>query len=217
MVVPEPANFDGGIAKTIPRYNEILSDAVDYVLSCGTPMDWLDAGGGTGNLVKLAAERSPYSGFTIMDVSEEMLSIAEGKLGKECKYVLGDVREPPFGKMTFDAITCIQCLHYLGEEGRRKALSAFHEMLGPNGVLVYTEHVAPNTPHGYESMRAVFNDFLIENGRTPEAAEKYLNRYNTEYFPLTVEQHLSLLRELGYTDVEMFWYSYGQAGFAARR
>ena len=217
MTVPEPARFDEGIAKTIPRYTEIISDAVDYVLSCGTPMDWLDAGGGTGNLVKLASQRSPFSGFTIMDVSEEMLALAEEKLGSECRYVRADVREPPFGEMTFDAITCIQCLHYLDEEGRRKALTAFRRMLGPNGVLVYTEHVAPNTPHGYESMRTVFREFLIGNGRTPEEADVYLDRYGTEYFPLTVEQHLSLLRELGFSDVEMFWYSYGQAGFAARR
>ena len=217
MTAPDPAEFDERIVRTIPRYDEMISDAVDYVLSCGTPMDWLDAGGGTGNLVRLAADRSPFSGFTIMDTSSDMLALAEEKLGKDCRYVQGDVRDPPFGKMTFDAITCIQCLHYLDADGRRRALSAFHEMLGPNGVLVYTEHIAPNTPHGYESMRSVFRDFLTANGRTPEEADRYLDRYGREYFPLTVEQHLSLLRDLGYSDVEMFWYSYGQAGFAARR
>jgi tRNA (cmo5U34)-methyltransferase len=34
-----------------------------------------------------------------------------------------------------------------------------------------------------------------------------------EYFPITVEEHLDLLRNCGFGAVEMFWYSYMQAGF----
>jgi len=43
--------------------------------------------------------------------------------------------------------------------------------------------------------------------------ENHLKRFNVEYFPINIEEHLSLLRKSGFSVVEMFWYSYMQAGF----
>jgi tRNA (cmo5U34)-methyltransferase len=33
------------------------------------------------------------------------------------------------------------------------------------------------------------------------------------FFPITVEEHLSLLKKMGFNAVELLWYSYMQAGF----
>ncbi len=40
-----------------------------------------------------------------------------------------------------------------------------------------------------------------------------MQKYGTEYFPLTVEAHLELMRQCGFQTVEVIWMSYMQAGF----
>jgi tRNA (cmo5U34)-methyltransferase len=46
-------------------------------------------------------------------------------------------------------------------------------------------------------------------------AEKHTKRFNSEYFPITVKEHLELLKETGFQTVELFWRSHVQAGFYA--
>jgi tRNA (cmo5U34)-methyltransferase len=46
-------------------------------------------------------------------------------------------------------------------------------------------------------------------------AEKHAARFNSEYFPVTVQEHLTLLRETGFKTAELFWKSHMQAGFYA--
>ena len=40
-------------------------------------------------------------------------------------------------------------------------------------------------------------------------------RRGTEVFPITVEEHLSLLKKCGFRSVNLLWASYLQAGFWA--
>ncbi|EOS34690.1 hypothetical protein C808_05074 [Lachnospiraceae bacterium M18-1] len=39
-----------------------------------------------------------------------------------------------------------------------------------------------------------------------------MKRYGTEYFPITVEAHLDLMRKCGFSAAELVWMSYMQAG-----
>jgi tRNA (cmo5U34)-methyltransferase len=55
--------------------------------------------------------------------------------------------------------------------------------------------------------------FQLSQGRDKETVEKHLQRFDVDYFPITVEEHLSLLRKTGFSTVEMLWLSYMQAGF----
>jgi tRNA (cmo5U34)-methyltransferase len=43
--------------------------------------------------------------------------------------------------------------------------------------------------------------------------EPHFERFDSEYFPITIEEHLKLLRACGFKTVGLFWYSYMQAGF----
>jgi len=55
--------------------------------------------------------------------------------------------------------------------------------------------------------------FQMERGKS--AAASHIKRFGVEYFPVSIEEHLSLLRETGFKSVELLWFSYLQAGFYA--
>ena len=57
--------------------------------------------------------------------------------------------------------------------------------------------------------------YEIKAGRTPEEVKSHSARYNREFFPITIKEHLELLKKTGFSTAELFWHSYMQSGFYA--
>jgi tRNA (cmo5U34)-methyltransferase len=68
---------------------------------------------------------------------------------------------------------------------------------------------------GTEIGLANWRRFQIEQGKSVATAERHIKRFGIEYFPITVGEHLALLKEAGFRTVELLWFSYLQAGFYA--
>jgi len=116
---------------------------------------------------------------------------------------------------TPQVISAIQCHHYGGEAVRRRATAVCHELLEPGGLYVTFENIRPDTAQGVKVSLDRWLRFQREAGRTPQAVEDHRSRFDRNYFPITVAEHLQLLRATGFTVVEIFWLSQMQAGFYA--
>jgi tRNA (cmo5U34)-methyltransferase len=147
-----------------------------------------------------------------------MLSAAEKKLSgsKKVRFLppaatqnLPRLRERP------DVITAIQCHHYLSKEDRRKATAVCYSLLNEGGVYVTFENIRPFTDAGIELGKRTWSSFQLAAGKDAEVVEKHMNRFDSEYFPVTVEDHIRLLNECGFSVAEVLWYSRMQAGFYA--
>ncbi len=57
--------------------------------------------------------------------------------------------------------------------------------------------------------------FLEEHGNSPEDVKMHIERRGVEVFPITIAQHLELLKKCGFRSVNVLWTSYLQAGFWA--
>ena len=57
--------------------------------------------------------------------------------------------------------------------------------------------------------------FLEEHGNTPEEVQFQIDRRGVEVLPITIEEHIRLLRGVGFKTVDLLWTSYLQAGFWA--
>ena len=213
-----PGDYDSHITRTIPHYAQMHREIIDLVLSLDRPPRlWLDTGCGTGTLVKLALDQFPDTHFMLADPSETMLGQSRGKLEgqervsflrPECSQELNRLvdREP-------DLITAVQCHHYLSKEERKRAVAACYDMLSADGTYITFENVRPFTERGIEIGMRRWERFQTENGKTGAEAKAHIARFDNEYFPITVEEHLELFRGAGFRTVELFWYSYMQAGF----
>lgn len=185
------------------------------------PQTWLDTGCGTGALVDRAITEFPETKFILCDPSEEMLHQAQRKLKS---YPFGDIlflkplatQDFPPGLCTSpDVITAIQSHHYLSSDQRKKATMVCYDLLKDDGVYVTFENVRPATDEGTIIGKKYWMNFLLKGGRDSAAVDAQLTRFDREFFPITLEEHLVLLQETGFRVVELFWYSYMQAGFYA--
>ena len=216
---PSPEEYDAKIRNTIPRYDSLLFDALDVAVYSGIDVKyWVDVGSGTGNMAIMAMARFPKAKFTLLDISSDMLSVARRKAGSErTAYVNSSSDCMKIASGTADVVSCIQSNHYYDEVGHADVLKECYRILRPGGMIIVSENVASRTDEGYRIARARLKNYLVEKGRSETAAEQYLDRYGKEFHPHTAEEHIKLLEEAGFSDIEIFFYSYGQIGLYAFR
>lgn len=214
------AEYDAKVAATIPYIDSFYRSAIELVRASGKPADkWLDTGCGTGTFCVKAKSLFPDTEFTLSDPSASMLKIAAEKAGPcgKVSFEQADSQSLVFPDEYFDVITAIQCHHYLDGPGRAKATANCFRMLKRGGVYIEFENIRPLTESGLETGLRMWRNFQTGMGKTPAEAAEHLKRFDTEYFPVTIPEHIDLLKRTGFSVVEVLWASYMQAGFYAKK
>ena len=209
--------YDENVRKVIPFYDEIYEQIFSVIQAhCGSkPLAVLDTGCGTGTLGQMALERLNLSELVLCDPSEKMLADAREKLNDQpCEFHCVGSEKLDF-ENRFDVVTAIQSHHYFDRATRETAVKNCFKALKAGGIFICFENSAPFTECGVSNMLKRLEDFEIKAGRTPEEVRSHSARYDREFFPITIAEHLELLRQTGFAVAELFWHSYMQSGFYA--
>ncbi|MEA1958311.1 MAG: class I SAM-dependent methyltransferase [Chloroflexota bacterium] len=214
--------YDKNVRQTIPFYETIQHETIDLVrylkpdVSC-----WLDTGCGTGFLVEQALAVFPNARFVLADPSDGMLVETRKRLsGADSRVRFLDAVKSanivwPDDEAQPQVITAILSHHYSSREKRIKSVETCHRILAAGGLFVTFENVAPYTDLGIAKGLERWGQYQEERGRSGEVVKKHLQRYDTAYFPIRIDEHIALLRDTGFSIVELLWYSHMQAGFYA--
>lgn len=93
----------------------------------------LDVGAGTGTLLTVLQKLAPSSQLFAVDLSQNMLSKAAGKI-LPAHLCQADFIDSPYANHSFNTVICHNCLpHLLPLE---KALQELHRVLKPGGTLI---------------------------------------------------------------------------------
>jgi tRNA (cmo5U34)-methyltransferase len=211
--------YDSQIRTTIPHYDLFFSHVFELIkVLCPFPNLWLDTGCGTGTMVNKAFEIFPSTNFVLSDPSDAMLDEAKEKL-KEFPQERISFLSPATtqniqwkGK-PFDVITAFLSHHYLSVEERIKATQHCRELLKDGGLFITFENITPASPKGIEAGLSMWKEYQISQGKQKDEVIKHLSRFGVEFLPITVQKHLEIMDNCGFSTVELFWFSCMQAGF----
>ena len=218
-----PEVYEDVVRQIMPFYDTMQSEIIDLVRTVKPDVtQWLDTGCGTGTLVETALRFFPDTAFVLADPTELMLKAAAARLkdtpqrrvrflppiSSEDLLAYKDTLKP-------QVITAILCHHYFNKAQRQNATGVCYRLLDPGGVFITIENIMPDSIQGTRLGIERWKRFQIEHGRTNIMAEKHANRFNSEFFPITITEHLNLLKKTGFQTVELFWKSQMQAGFYA--
>lgn len=213
------AVYDQQVGDTIPYYDAFHQETINLIKATQIePKNWLDTGCGTGTLIQKALPIFPDTKFILADPSPEMLNNAKRKLanianGRVQFLEPASTQDLPKSVASPDVITAIQSHHYLSREERIRATAVCFELLSPRGIYVTFENIRPLTAEGITIGKENWKNFQLGRGRDMQTVQKHMERFDVEYHPITIQNHLSLLRKVGFSTVEMLWYSCMQAGF----
>jgi tRNA (cmo5U34)-methyltransferase len=214
-------SYDHHITTVIPRYEDIHGEILTFVkVQCPCPETWLDTGCGTGSFIRKAQRLFPDTEFFIADPSEAMLRQASCNL-TGCPHTLigrcGTADLPKITKRRFDVITAIQCHHYLAREERSEAVRACFSLLNDRGFFITSENIRPFSDEGIARSLSYWGEFQHQAGREEGEIRDHLNRFDHEYFPITITDHLQGFHKAGFSIAEILWLSYLQGVFWCRK
>ena len=209
--------YDINVRRVIPYYDIIYDQIADLIsVYCkDRPIRILDTGCGSGTLGIRLAGVPNITELVLCDPSEDMLDIAKQKLkdtGLNCTFRQIGSEKLDYSE-EFDVVTAIQSHNYFDRETRQQAVRKCWGALKTGGIFICFENTAPFTEQGKEIMLNRVSSFGIKAGRTPKEAASHRARYGTEFFPLTIKEHIELICDSGFDTAELFWHSYMQSGF----
>lgn len=228
--------YDAKIRQTLPFYDAFYEQIADILEAAGKRhISWLDIGCGTGKMYEVVEKRisawetSGQSGrclaagvserpafqiskFVFSDISEKMLDAARSRFQSEGNHFQRMSVLELDEQEQYDVVTAVQVHHYLTEKERESAVRNCFRALKNGGFFFSFENIAPCSETGRQIFLNRWKQYQIRNGKDEEEAEGHMKRYGTEYFPITVEAHLDLMRRCGFSAVELVWTSYMQAG-----
>ena len=198
-------NYDSDISSTIPYYQSFHQETINIIKATGNePEMWLDTGCGTGSLIKMALKEFHNTLFILGDPSAEMLNRAQEKLSESHAKRIHFMEPLPTQQLNskicpkVDVITAIQSHHYLSPKERKKAIIACYDLLNENGVFITFENIRPVTSEGIKIGKNNWKSFQLSQGRSEKTVYNHLQRFDTEYFPITVAEHFKLLKDSGF-------------------
>ncbi|MDR2333989.1 MAG: class I SAM-dependent methyltransferase [Burkholderiaceae bacterium] len=175
-------------------------------------------GAGGGLELKTFAEMQSSWYFDGVDPSAEMLELARAALGPTASHVRlheGYVDTAPKGP--FDGATCLLTLHFLPPAERLKTLQEMHLRLKPGAPLVVAHHSFPSEAPVRDQWLARNAAFAAASGVPAAQAEGSIAAIKERLPALSPQQDVDLLREAGFTDIDLFYCAFTFKGWVARR
>jgi 2-polyprenyl-3-methyl-5-hydroxy-6-metoxy-1,4-benzoquinol methylase len=109
----------------------LIRDVINNLSGMPDRPTMLDAGCGTGQMLKMLQQHGPAVG---LDLSEDAIMFASSRDAEN--LVLGSVTKPPFADGTFDIAFALDVIEHVDDD--RGMLEGLRELVRPGGALVVT-------------------------------------------------------------------------------
>jgi tRNA (cmo5U34)-methyltransferase len=191
QLIPCFDDFYGTVARVLPFGPD---DAFDV----------LDLGAGTGLLAAILKKQFPNAHFTLIDISDEMLSKAQERFPNgEVHIIAADYSQEPIPGR-FDAIVSALSIHHLTDEHKAALFQRIHEALNPGGAFVNADEVKGPTPAMDQFYWDEWVREITARGVDPVEITGARERMSHD-IPATLDAHLVWLRDAGFADVDCYY------------
>jgi tRNA (cmo5U34)-methyltransferase len=167
----------------------------------------LDLGAGSGQMEAMLLRARPDAQIVAVDSSPAMLAIARQRLasaGDRVTFADGDFAEPErivLPRRDYGIALLIQTLHHVTDDRKRRVFGLLARTLSPGGLLILVDRLTI----GDEALRSVQGSMWtwLERRATHKSgwsADDLFQRMDRkEDHTTTLEAHLAMLREVGFT------------------
>lgn len=188
------------------RYDEMLADLAGRIRP-PTGARILELGCGSGIFAEMLLDRFPGVHVALLDFSSNMLEVAERRLSRfpgQATFHCTTFEEMPSGP--HDAVVSTLALHHLeSPEEKRAQYARVLDSLRPGGCFWQGEYVISSSQEDTAANEAAWGDWLRSKDFSEEEVRQLHERVATNDRPAPLMDHLTWLREVGFTRVDCTW------------
>jgi len=201
------AGYDARRRQLIPCFDAFYGTAARLLPP--DPLRVLDLGAGTGLLAAAVRECRPAARIELLDVAEDMLSVARQRFAGDANVVFhtGDYATESLGG-PYDAVVSALSIHHLENDDKRTLFRHIHAALAPGGRFINADQVAGPTP----ALDARYDEIWVTDIRALGIDDEQLaaSRQRQTHDRLApLDSQLGWLREAGFREVDCIFKSWG--------
>ena len=102
--------------------------------------DVLDCGCGTGPMIQLLNEKYPDKHYVGLDLTPEMIRVAQAKRLSNTEFIVGDSENLPFAEESFDAVICSNSFHHYPNP--QNFFDSTYQVLRKGGRLILRDYTS---------------------------------------------------------------------------
>lgn len=161
----------------------------------------LDLGIGTGLELEAIFARFPAMRVTGLDIADKMLDkLREKYPGRRLTLRVEDYLTADLGRERYDAALSVMTLHHHTHDVKRALYRRIRDCLRPGGVYIESDYIltGDGAQEQEEALFAAYRRLKREQG----IADGVACHFDT---PCTLENEMRLIREAGFTGVDVMW------------
>ncbi len=210
------SNYDKSRKQLIPCFTEFYGTVIKIIpFSHSESISILDIGAGTGLLTELIAKKFSNAQITLIDISAEMLSIAQERLKqyKDISFQVGDYSKSlPVQKHKL--IISSLSIHHLCDNDKKKLFERIKNCLEPNGIFINADQILGESNEIEKIYQRNWLEEVTHNGVTDKALAEALDRMKEDKMaPLS--KQLKWLEQCGFSEVNCWYKNYRFAVYSA--
>ena len=205
----EAEEFDKIILKLIPHYAEMINALVLSIpFKKDEQINVIDLGCGTGTVAQKIKNAFPNSKISCLDIAENMIKLAQKKLGENINCHISDFYEFTFDKK-YDVIVSSLALHHLAnDEDKIMFYKKIYNALTENGIFYNADVVLGSNSHLQNLYMAKWKTFMEKNVSLDEIENKWIIKYKSEDRPTSLINHINWLKDIGFKNIDIVWKYY---------
>ena len=210
----EAREYDAIICRLIPYYEQMLDALVAALPFPGDrEIRVVDLGCGTGTIAKRIRDAYPRSTVTCVDIAENMLRVAQAKLGAGAgmRYQRANFEQYEFDSDYDAAVSSLALHHLVKDEDKIKFYKKIHACLRPGGVFFNADVVLGSGAHLRDVYLEKWRKYIHREVSNEEIDRKWIPTHRDEDHPAGLTDQLHWLQDIGFTDVDVLWKYYNFA------
>lgn len=212
--------YDDRRRALIPCHDDFYKVAINIIpFSRERELRILDLGAGTGYFSALIADQFPRSQLVLIDISSEMLRIAEQKIHQldhnRVSFLQADYLHADFHG-TYDLVVSSLSIHHLGDSEKVALFARIYNVLEPGGFFVNCDQIQGENKFADKMFHHAWLQQVTANGVDAKTLQAALERMQEDR-PTPVSTQLQWLRDIGFIDVTSWYQYYGFAVYSGSK
>ncbi len=188
----------------VPHYSKLVSAFTSCLPKNFIPKHILDLGCGNGNVTSKILQLFPESNFTLLDASQEMITICKSRFKSyKVEYVKSYFNDYRFKSDYYNLITAGFSLHHCDSEEKKSLFIHIYKSLKRGGIFSFSDLMVNRSKLEHSKLLKEWEAFVNRNFPDGEKWKWLMEHYNEFDKPDDYNDQIKWLQDAGFTIINL--------------